>query len=57
MKRLKHMITMLFLKVKGSKYENENLEIINDVVYQLGYIQKSLDLWGEQRDYILNKFY
>ena len=46
---------MLYLKVKGSKIENENLEVISDVVYQLGFIQKSVDLWGEQREYIVNK--
>jgi hypothetical protein len=32
------MITHLYLKVKGSKMENENLDILQDVVYQLGYV-------------------
>jgi hypothetical protein len=41
--------------LKGSKLENENLDIIEDIVYQLGFIQKSLDLLDEERDYIVAK--
>lgn len=55
MKKLKSQITQLYLKLKGSKLENENLDIIEDIIYQLGYIQKSLDLLDEQRDYLVAK--
>ncbi len=33
MKKLKQLIVQLFLKLKGSKLENENLDIIEDHVY------------------------
>jgi len=33
MKKLKQQIVQLFLKLKGSKLENENLDIIEDHVY------------------------
>ena len=35
--------------------ENENIDTIGDVVYQMGFIQKNLDLYDEQREYIINK--
>ena len=47
MKKLKSQITQLFLKLKESKLENENLDIIEDIIYQLGFIQKKLDLLDE----------
>ena len=55
MKKLKSQITQLFLKLKESKLENENLDIIEDIIYQLGFIQKKLDLLDEERDYIVAK--